>query len=54
MENKYVQIEIDSDLKRKVKIKCAMSGDTLKTVITALLTGWVKGEIILSEVRQEM
>ena len=46
---KYLQIQLNSSLKKRVKVKCAATGETVKTVMTSLLTGWVDGEIILSD-----
>ncbi len=52
MEN-YLQIQVDKSLKRRVKMKCAYAGVTVRTVITKLLEGWVDGEIVLDPIEEE-
>ena len=43
---KYLQIQLDSALKRRVKMRCASTGETVKTLVTRLLTEWVEGKIV--------
>ncbi len=50
---KYLQVQVDNSLKKRVKMKCAYAGVTVRTVITKLLEGWVDGEIVLDPIEQE-
>jgi hypothetical protein len=38
---KYVQIALDADLKKEIKIRCAAEGKTLRELVTKLLTDYL-------------
>lgn len=42
IEQTQIGIQINTDLKTDVKIKCAKEGKTIREVVEQLLTEWVK------------
>ena len=41
-ELSHIGIQVDSDLKTDVKMKCAREGKTIRDVVESLLRQWVK------------